>query len=201
MIRRIRRLAAVCAVLALASCASAPTRFYTLLPQASPAPARAAGAGYAVSVLPVTIPAQDDRPQLVMRQSDDRVVLLEGEQWIAPLADQVRDALSAELSRKLAALDVYGLPRAGHEPVYRIMTDVRRFESVSGRYARIDAVWSVRASDDDAHALRCSSSLTEPVGDGVGAMVRGHQQALAALSDRIAGVVRAMAAGEGARCP
>ncbi len=194
-------LAAACALTALTSCSSVPTRFYTLIPQASKAPAATPVAGYRIDVLPVTIPARDDRPQLVVRQGDDRVALLENEEWIAPLADQVRGAVSAELSRILGVVDVHGLPGAGDEPVYRIKLDVRRFESVRGRYARIDAVWSVHRQGMDGPAVRCSRSLREPVGAGIGALVQGHQKALAALSGRIAGSVRAMAAGSRASCP
>lgn len=201
MMRGWLTLAAACALAALTSCTSVPTRFYTLVPQASKAPAATPVAGYRIDVLPVTIPARDDRPQLVVRQGDDRVALLENEEWIAPLADQVRSAVSAALSRRLGVMDVHGLPDAGDEPVYRIKLDVRRFESVAGRYARIDAAWSVHRKGGDGPAVRCNSSLEEPVGSGIGALVQGHQKALAALSGHIAGTVRAMAGGAHASCP
>lgn len=195
------RLVIVLAVAGLAACASAPTRFYTLLPPSPTSPAPAATADYRIDVLPVSIPAQDDQPQLVVRESDDRVALLEGERWSAPLGDQIRAAVSDRLSRELGAVDVQGLPAARQGRVYRIKLDVRRFESVPGRYARLDVAWSVRAAGDTDRALACSGAFTEPVGHGYAALVHGHQQALAALSGQIAGVLRELAAGRAASCP
>jgi hypothetical protein len=199
MIRSVRFLA-ILAVSGIAACASAPTRFYTLLPQSSPARS-ASSAEYRINVLPVRIPAQDDQPQLVVRESEDRVALLEGERWVAPLGDQIRAAVSEGLARDLGAVDVHGLPASGPQRVYRVKLDVRRFESVPGRYAREDIVWSVHEADAAHAALTCASSLTEPVGSGYAALVRGHQQALAALSGRIAGALRAVAAGRAVACP
>ncbi len=202
MNRTLRRIAVLGAATLLAACASAPTRFYTLMPQAGQAAAPTATAGYRIEVLPVSVPAQDDRPQLVVRQSDDRVALLEGDQWAAPLSDQIRAAVSDRLSSVLGAMDVYGLPRAGEGPVVRVKLDVRRFESVVGRQARIDAAWTVRGTTGKAPPLACRSALEEPVdGDGYGALVQAHQRALKALSDRIATVVRQVAAGQPAHCP
>jgi len=199
MIRRVRMLAPL-AIATLAACASAPTHFYTLLPQSSPAHS-AGPADYRIDVLPVRIPAQDDQPQLVVRESDDRVALLEGERWVAPLGDQIRAAVSDRLSRDLGVVDVHGLPESGPRRVYRVKLDVRRFESVPGRYAREDIVWSVHQADAEHAALTCASSLTEPVGSGYAALVLGHQQALAVLSGRIAGALRAVAAGRAVPCP
>ncbi|WP_113065306.1 PqiC family protein [Oleiagrimonas sp. MCCC 1A03011] len=197
---RMRHLPGVAVLLLLTACASAPTQFYTLVPQTT-AKSVVTPADYRVAVLPVTIPAQIDQPQMVVRQSDDRVALLEGEQWIGPLGDQIRAAVSDRLARDLDAVDVHGLPQADTGKVYRIKVDVRRFESVVGRYAQIDAAWSVRERGGHGETLSCSSSLKEPVADGYAALVHGHQQALAALSDRIAGAVRALAAGGVPDCP
>jgi len=199
MIRRVRLLAFL-AIAGLAACASAPTRFYTLLPQSPPARS-ASSADYRIDVLPVRIPAQDDQPQLVVRESDDRVALLEGERWVAPLDDQIRAAVSDRLSRDLGVVDVRGLPASGPQRVYRVKLDVRRFESVPGQYAREDIVWSVHDADAAHAALTCASSLTEPVGSGYAALVHGHQQALAALSGRIAAALRNVAAGRAPSCP
>lgn len=194
---RMRHLASAVLALALAACASAPTQFYTLLPQTSVETAPAQTPGYHIAMLPVTIPAQVDQPQMVVREGNDRVALLEGEQWMGPLGDQIRVAVSDRLQRDLGAVDVYGLPQADSGTVYRVKLDVRRFESVPGRYAQINAAWSVGEHGQQASALSCSSSFRVPVGDGYAALVHGHQKALAALSDRIAGVIRAMASGSG----
>ena len=54
--------------------------------------------GVAFELLPVSVPAQDDQPQLVIRQGGQGVALLQSERWIAPLGDEIRGALSADLT-------------------------------------------------------------------------------------------------------
>ena len=185
---------------ALAACSSAPTHFYTLVPPAATTPASPSAAPFLLDVMPVGVPAQVDQPQMVVRQGDGSVALLEGEQWIAPLGDEIRSAVAGELSRVLAAQDVHGLPHAGGKPVYRIKLDVRRFDSVPGRYALVEAAWSVR-KDDGGPVLACTGSVREPVGAGYDELVRGHQRALAALADRMAGAVRRLHDTGSASCP
>lgn len=200
MNRLIRSVPVLCALFALAACSSAPTHFYTLVPPAAATPGAAASAPFLLDVMPVGVPAQVDQPQMVVRQGDGGVALLEGEQWIAPLGDEIRSAVSGELSRVLGAQDVHGLPHSGDKPVYHVKLDVRRFDSVPGQYALVEAAWSVR-KDDGGPVLGCTGSVREPVGAGYDELVRGHQRALGALADRIAGAMRGMAASGAANCP
>jgi uncharacterized lipoprotein YmbA len=185
---------------ALAACASAPMHYYTLIP---PAPAdttpAVAPASFRFALLPVGIPAQADQPQMVVREGGQGVAMLDGRRWIAPLGDEVRGALSADLSRDMGAQDVSGLP-AGDMPVLRIKVDLRRFDSVPGQYALIDAAWSVHALKGDT-LLACTSRIQQSVGPGFDALVAGHQQALAALAARIAAAAPAVAEGQSPACP
>lgn len=186
-----------------AACASAPTHYYTLVPTGggdvpqmplAPAP-------FAFEVLPVTIPSQDDQPQLVIRQGGAGVTLLQDERWIAPLGDEIRAALSTHLAQRLRSADVSGLPQ-GDQPVLRVKVDVRRFDSQPGAYALIDAAWSLHlvGSPKGLPMLACSSRINEPVGPGYDALVHGHQRALATLAAQIAFAARGMVDGRRA-CP
>jgi uncharacterized protein len=199
---RVRHLVAVCGALLLAACASAPTRYYTLIP--APDNAQAEGsvspANFQFELLPIGIPAQDDVPQLVVRQGGQVVALLNSERWIAPLADEVRGALSVDLSRRLNAQDISsGLPVDG-KPVLRIKVDLRRFDSSPGSYALIDATWTVRPLKGNV-VLTCSSRINQNVGQGYEGLVAGHQQALGELAEQIASVIPALAAGTVPACP
>ncbi|HET6433710.1 PqiC family protein [Dyella sp.] len=194
----------------MAGCASAPMHYYTLITPAPIPPALATPAadapavrpaGPAFELMPVSIPAQDDLPQLVIRQGGQGVALLQSERWIAPLADEIRGALSADLSHALGSPDVTGLAGDSRKAV-RIKVDVRRFDSEPGQRALLDAAWSLRLREADAQAptLACTSRISEPVGAGYAALVQGHQQALARLAGQIAEASRALADGT-ARCP
>ncbi|GLQ46862.1 lipoprotein [Dyella lipolytica] len=201
---RVRHLMAACAALLLAACASAPTHYYTLIPAPDNAQAEGSAppASFQFELLPVGIPAQDDVPQLVVRQGGQAVALLNGERWIAPLADDIRGALSVDLSRRLNAQDISsGLPVDG-KPVLRIKVDLRRFDSSPGSYALIEATWTVRPLKGTGNVvLTCSSRINEDVGQGYEGLVAGHQRALSELAQQIASVAPAMAVGTVPACP
>jgi uncharacterized lipoprotein YmbA len=207
MIRKGYRCLAVASALALAACgAAAPVHYYTLVPPAEayvPTATQSAVAPtlapFQFELLPVGVPPQVDQPQLVVRQGGQGVAMLDGERWIAPLGDEVRGALSADLARQLRTQDVSGLPAAG-QPVLRIKVDLRRFDSVPGAYALIDAAWSLRTPKGDA-ALSCTSRVQEPVGAGYEALVQGHQRAVDQLAAQIAAAAQAVGAGRPATCP
>jgi uncharacterized protein len=199
---RVRHLMAVLGTVVLAACSSAPMHYYTLVPAPDSAPAESGmpPAQFQFELLPVGIPAQDDVPQLVVRQGGQAVNLLNGERWIAPLADEVRSALSVDLSRRLNAQDIRtGLPVDG-KPVLRIKVDVNRFDSSPGNYALIEATWTIRPLKGDV-VLTCSSRINESTGQGYEGLVAGHQQALGELADQIASVAPALAAGSAPACP
>jgi uncharacterized protein len=199
---RMRHLMVAFGAAALAACSSAPVHYYTLVPAPDSTQADAAVpvASFQFELLPIDIPAQNDVPQLVVRQGGQTVALLDGERWIAPLADEVRNALSVDLSRRLNAQDIgSGLPVDG-KPVVRIKIDLRRFDSSPGNYALVEATWSVRPLKGDT-VLTCSSRISENVGQGYDGLVAGHQQALAELAGQIASVAPALAAGSSPACP
>ncbi len=202
MIRIATLLAGACAML-LVACASAPLHYYTLVPPAVDTAGSATPAADSLrfELLPVGIPAQVDQPQLVVRQGGQGVALLEGERWIAPLGDEVRAALSADLARELPGQDVSGLPGGG-KPMARIKLDLRRFDSQPGRYALIEGAWSVRMVNA-AHdgMLACTSRVSESVGPGYDALVQGHQRAIGRLAAQIAVAARSLAGGQAASCP
>ncbi|KRE87645.1 hypothetical protein ASG75_05890 [Rhodanobacter sp. Soil772] len=205
MIRTGRHLWVAAAGLLLAACASAPLHYYTLVAPAD----ESAGGLVAPSVAPslpfellaVGVPAQVDQPQLVVREGGQGVALLGSERWIAPLGDEVRSALSADLARELHSADVSGLPGNG-KPLLRIKLDVRRFDSAPGSYALIESAWSVRLLHGARPAtLACTSRVSEAVGPGYPALVQGHQRAIARLAVQIATAARALGDGQAPACP
>jgi uncharacterized lipoprotein YmbA len=200
MIRTRTRLCGLALGLALAGCASAPLHYYTLVaPAGGSDPAAASPLSF--ELMPVNVPAQVDQPQLVVREGGQGVALLGSERWIAPLADEVRSALSADLVRQLHGADLSGMA-AGGTPRLRIKLDVRRFDSAPGAYALIDAAWSVRAAAGVPPAtLACTTRVRETVGPGYPALVQGHQRAIAQIAAQIATAARALAEGQTAACP
>ena len=183
-------LAAACAV---AGCAAVPppVHFHTLLAPASE-PAVADPAGFLIDVLPVGIPPQLDQPYLVVHLPDGGITMPDNERWTGPLADEVRSAVSAELTRRLGTRDVAGLPRPAGRSVLRMQLQVRRLDATVGREVQLDADWSVGSADDAGAARRtCGGRFTVAAPGGYAELVRAEQRALADLAGRIAADLRA----------
>lgn len=182
-------LAATIALIAgLTACSSAPPiRYHTLLAPAAQTIAHGEPAPFLIDVLPVGIPAQLDQPQLVVRTGDSNLALLDGERWAGPLSDELRNALSSQLTRNLNTMDIAGLPRSTDKPVLRIKLQVRRFDAWPGQRVRLDADWSLGLADETGNArLICHGQFDEPASGSYPELVQAQQRALAALADRIA---------------
>lgn len=195
-----QRLLASLLGLALAGCGSTPaTHYYTLVPPAGTAvtPAKAT---LQFEMLPLDLPAQVDRAEIVVRQNGE-LTPVDTRQWAAPLGNELRNAFSVALSRQLGAHDVYGLPHDAATPTWRVKLSVQRFDSALGASARIDAAWSLQKIGETAIAV-CASSVTETVSPGYEALAAGHQQAIEAIAAQIGQTLSAAAASHtGVHCP
>jgi uncharacterized protein len=199
MMRRPALSACVVLAFSLAACASPPPeRFYSLSNGMAPA-ASVPNPGYYIEVQNVTVPQQVARSQLVVTSGEGRIDLLEQERWSSPPASEIGQALSLAVSGELGAIDVFRTQPPEKATVYRISTNVQRFESAPGKYALLDAVWSVRLAGS-SQVLTCRTTARQDVGAGYDALVMGHRRAVVQLAADIAKAVRSQAAGQPA-CP
>jgi uncharacterized lipoprotein YmbA len=175
---------------ALTACSSSPSaRFYTLGGSDATAVRTAAPASFYLELAQVDMPPQVAKNQMVVQDGTAQVRVLEDERWASLPADEVRRALSTDLSQQLGAIDVYGTPRPEGVPVYRVKVTVQRFESSPGKRALIDAVWSVRGVSNQA-VLTCRTTAEQPVDAGYDALVAGHRRAVDMLASAISAGVR-----------
>ncbi|MBB1595671.1 hypothetical protein A9973_16495 [Achromobacter sp. UMC46] len=186
---------------ALAGCGSSPpVNYYTLQGPTASAPASAtAPAGFLIEVQPVSLSTQADQPQLMVRTGDGSVSALYSERWSSPLGDELRGALSDALKRELGALDVQMVKPGPGAAVWRVQTDVQRFDLVTGSMAQLDATWRVRPVNMKGTGLLCRSVVTEPVSQaGVPALIAAQQRAVVSLAGVMASAIRGQApAGSG----
>jgi len=195
---RSKRARAALAVLALsgalAACGSSPpVHYYTLqTPERSAAAGAAPGsASFLIEVQPVTLSTQADQPQLMVRTGDGSISALYSERWSSPLGDELRNALSDALKRDLGALDVQMVKPGPGAAIWRVQTDVQRFEMVSGSMAQLDATWRVRPVDTKGTGLLCRSVVTENVPDEVvGSLIAAQQRAVVSLAGVMAAAIR-----------
>lgn len=176
----------------LAGCAAPPrVHYYTLLPPAAAAAgsaSKAASRRYAISVQQVSLPEQVNRPQIVIGSGDTtQVTPLNESLWVSPLDDQVRRALSADLSSRLGVLDIAADTAPSSLPVWEVFLTVQRFDAIFGKKTILDATWRlVPLHAREKQPAICRAEITVPVGTGVPALVAGQRTAVRTLSSLIA---------------
>jgi uncharacterized protein len=183
-------------LLMLGACSSPPSHFYTLGDPDAAASARSATAStLLIEVPPVDVPSQVAKNQMVVQTGPTQVQILEQERWSSLPGDEIRRALSSDLTQQLGTIDVYGTAYPEGTPVYRVSVNVQRFESWPGSHALVDAVWSVRAVGSQT-IMTCRSIVNQPVSvtSSYDALVDAHRQAVLQISTQIAAGIKAMAA-------
>jgi len=188
------------ALLCGCSATSPPTHYHSLVPALAPSGAGARALptpSLQVQVLPVVVPAQVDVPQIVIRNADDSLSVLEYERWIAPLGDEIRGAVALRIEQMLAQGVPATAPASDH--TWRVRIDVQRFDSMLGRAASMQLQWSLRATGGGA-SLRCHATYEQPVGPGVTALAAGHRALVEQLGDVIGQAIKTAAAGGTPAC-
>ncbi|WP_371260980.1 membrane integrity-associated transporter subunit PqiC [Pseudomonas sp. P97.38] len=143
--------------LLLVACRSDPIHYHTLSPAQPAGPSRS---NVDIQVEQVSVPPQVDRTQMVIRQGNSALAILETEWWGASLADELHSSLDEQLNNPGAAKRL-------------LRVDVKRFDSIPGRYARMDVQWRLRGTQSPT--LTCRSSLQTPAGGSIDALVSAHQ--------------------------
>ncbi len=171
-----------------ASCASAPARFYTLAPTATPI--GAPSARYAIVVGPVSIPAEVDRAEFVVQVAPNRVEIDEFNRWAAPLNDGIARAVASNLAVLLGTPHVATALVANATPACRVTIDVQRFESTPGDAVLVEAIWAVRKTAGGEP--RSGRTIARETVDAktFDALAAAHSRALATVSADIAAAVR-----------
>ncbi|WP_373510135.1 membrane integrity-associated transporter subunit PqiC [Thiocapsa sp.] len=185
----VRRLTAVAILGAMVmGCASPPSRFYTLTGNL---PTAEQSRDIAVSVGPVAIPSEVDRPQIVVNEGPYRVRLDETRRWAAPLQDAISGVLVANLSALLGTTRVTRFPAtAATDADYRVAIEVQTFESVPDSAANLVAVWRIGRTDGDT-MVTGRTSVREPIsGADYDALAAAHNRALETLSRDIADALK-----------
>ncbi|HMG56325.1 MAG TPA: PqiC family protein [Kofleriaceae bacterium] len=180
--------------LLLVGCRSANSEYYTLVPPPSERRTPVTEA-FQLDVLPVDVPPEVDRPEIVVREGRGKVTPVETRSWISPLARELRHALSDGLTSALGVRDVAGATPVAGIPTYRIKLVVQRFDSSLGTRASIEAISTIRDANGQAPAVVCSHRSSEAAGPGYEQLAEAHQRAVAAIAAQVAATIRGIQAG------
>ena len=171
-------------LLLLAACSSEPIAFHTLTPAHWSHTTRADAGD--IRIESISVPPQVDRPQIVIRQGESGLAILETQWWAASLADEFKSALVDQLANSHA-----------RQPV-SLRVEVQRFDSVPGQYALLDVKWRLRQTDGGDHPpLTCRTTLQSPAGATLDELVVAHQNNL----KRFATLISQVADKSLAECP
>ena len=181
----------------LSGCASSPpSRFYTLTPESFGGSGATSGVVFAhsVAVGPVSLPERVDRPQFVVRQGANQIVVLETRRWAEPLNSGIAEAVAGYLSHDLHGARVTPMTQSvAGEAEFDVSLDVQRFEMIVGEAAVVDVIWTIKRRDGAAKPIVGSSREREsakPVADtaddAYAALVAAQERALASISSAIA---------------
>lgn len=182
----------VLALLVSVGCARSPQRSYYSLQ--GPAPQSTRRAAFTpdqmqVVVGPVTLPETVDRPQMVTRSGANRLEINDLHRWVQPLSGEIAAVLAADLYRDLGQTTLVGIQgqeAATHDPVYRVVVDIERFEAVLGQGATVEAAWSIRRKGAEA-PLHGRTLARAPVSEtSHDALAAAFAQALRRVSREIA---------------
>jgi uncharacterized protein len=186
-------------ILACSGCASAPVNYYTLLTPPTSPHAERPNTCCVVEIRSVRIPAEVDRPELVVRRSDEQVAVLSNDLWIAPLRDEVRSAILNDIREKLPLEPTL---QGTNLRTFVISLDITRFESQPARYALIEAEWRVVSADGPKRATpMCKTFAQVDVEAGVSGLVQGYQKAISRVASSVTISVLAAEQGTEVQCP
>lgn len=144
-----------------------------------------------VGLGPITLPEIIDRPQLVVRTNTNRVVVADTHRWAGLLKNEIPRVIAENLSQILGSANIRYYPQHGSDTAEaRIYVDIQRFESVLGKTATIDAIWTIQRAGSKEQRTD-STHVQEPVPDeSYDAVVAAYGRAIFAVSQAIASTLQ-----------
>ncbi len=198
MMRWIKRVAPLFGALVLTACATTPAaKFYALNAKAT-GPAGAAS-DLALAVGPVDLPRYLDRPQIVTRSGDSRLVLEEFHRWGGSLDEEITRVLTERIGSRLQTRRVYSYPsRLAADLDYRVALELRTFDGVLGGEVRLTVAWSLIADrNGEVVTTRQSDYRVAAADAGYEAYVAAMGELLAELGDDIAEALASLPVNKG----
>ncbi len=170
---------------------SQPSRFYLLsaMPEADAKSYEMADEkGVAIGVGPVTVSQILDRPQIIRRESENKLALSEFDRWAEPVQANVSRVLALNLAHLLSTQQISTHPWPRTWPLdYQVLVYVWRFDSDENGRVVLRAHWIVQDKTGKHIIAQRMADISEkvPAGD-YEAIAAAQSKALAELSRDIA---------------
>jgi len=151
-----------------------------------------------VLVGPIRLAAYLDRSDIVIRDSQNQILLADFSQWAGPLQENFSRVLAENLSVLLTTdrVDIFPGARAMLFD-FNITVDVNRFDGLPGKTADLRARWTIWDNSRKNILYEKNTVLSQTIErEGIEALIAAESRMLAILSREIAEVIKALAEGK-----
>jgi len=178
---------------------SPPVRFYSLSEPAAPTVAKTSDAVLVMG--PFTVAQYLKRPQIVVRDADQRLQLAEFDQWAETPPQAIVPWLTRDVDRQLANAVVVAFPSLGHgDAPYRVRGTIAQWDTDAGGTAVLVVQWECVTGKDAVliplRTSRYTAQASRP--DNYSDVVRALNQTLSEFAkDMTATLSSALLSGVG----
>jgi uncharacterized lipoprotein YmbA len=174
-----------------------PTRYYVLnsLYTAENKNQPVADLNEAVIVIgPLTLTQVLDRPQIIIRHSDNEIRVSDLNRWAAPLHENFVRVVVDNVAVLLSRGRVIRFPPPRSLPVdYQVIMEVTRFDGKPGDEVVLRSRWAIFGNNSKTVLLKQQSVLNEPTGgDTIAEMVSAKSRLVAKFSRDIAEAIKTL---------
>ena len=147
-----------------------------------------------VVIGPITLTQVLDRPQIIIRHSDNEIRVADLDRWAEPLHENLIRVVVDNLAALLSRGSIIRFPPAGSIPVaYQVLMEVTRFDGNPQDEVVLRARWAVLGDNGDTVLLKQESVLNEPSkGNTIAEMVAAQSRLVAKLSREIAEAIKTL---------
>jgi uncharacterized protein len=178
-----------------------PTKNYvlnSLYSEEPQAPAVADLHNIGILVGPIRMALYLDRSDIVIRDSQNQIRLVEFSQWAGPLQENFSRVLAENLS-VLLATDSVGIFPGTRAMLFdfNVTVNVTRFDGMPGKRADLRARWGILDKNRKTMLFEKHSILSQPTKDeSMEALIAAESRTLADLSREIAEAIKTLAEGK-----
>ncbi len=141
-----------------------------------------------VGVGPIKLSQVLDRPQIILRTSQNEIRVADLDRWAAPLTENITNVLVDNFSTLLSTGSILKFPWKTSFPVdYQIVLEITRFDGMPGGNVDLRGRWGILGENGRKVLAKKKTVLTEPIGgDTIAEMVSAQSRLVSKLSHEIA---------------
>ncbi len=185
-------------LLGLTSCSMSTPKptYYTLTADETIAATSStqASSTLAIGIGPVNFPSELDRPSIVTRSGQSRLVINEFHRWGGSLEKNFLKVLADNLAQELQTDQVMVRPWEHYfQPDIRLTLDVHQFDGRLGKSATLKLTWTLFTIAETGKGKVHRNAFTEPVeNESYDALVGAQSRLIKTLSKEIAAAIGAL---------